>query len=150
VAHEGNEQPLYKVPADGGPPVRLLGGVNNRPVWSPDGSLIVYCEQGEGPDCLGKGITAEGRPVPLPQFKTNFGGTRYGFLPGGKSLVLMLEGERSFDFWIIDLSTGGRRRLTDLRAGYDMNNFDVSADGKQIIFDRYRENSDVVLIDRAR
>jgi hypothetical protein len=28
-----------------------------------------------------------------------------------------------------------------------MQNFDVSRDGKQIIFDRYRENSDVVLID---
>ena len=149
VAHEGNEQPLYKVPADGGAPVRLLGGVNNRPVWSPDGSLIVYCEQREGPDCLGKGITAEGQPVPLPEFKTNFGGTRYCFLPGGKSLVLMIEGERGFDFWTIDLSTGRRRRLTDLRAGYDMNNFDVSPDGKQILFDRYRENSDVVLIDRA-
>jgi Tol biopolymer transport system component len=61
----------------------------------------------------------------------------------------MIEGERGFDFWTIDLSTGRRRRLTDLRAGYDMNNFDVSPDGKQILFDRYRENSDVVLIDRA-
>lgn len=34
-----------------------------------------------------------------------------------------------------------------LRPGFDMKSFDVSPDGKQILFDRYRENSDVVLID---
>ena len=28
-----------------------------------------------------------------------------------------------------------------------MKSFDVSPDGKQILFDRYRQNSDVVLID---
>jgi hypothetical protein len=28
-----------------------------------------------------------------------------------------------------------------------MQSFDVSPDGKQIVFDRYRQNSDVVLID---
>jgi hypothetical protein len=39
------------------------------------------------------------------------------------------------------------RQLTNLRPGYDVRSFDVSPDGKSILFDRYRENSDVVLID---
>jgi len=31
-----------------------------------------------------------------------------------------------------------------------MKSFDVSPDGKQILFDRFPENADVVLIDLAR
>ena len=63
-------------------------------------------------------------------------------------MVLMLTKEYGHDFWLFDLASGNRRRLTDLRTGYDMRSFDVSPDGKQILFDRLRENSDVVLIDR--
>ena len=54
---------------------------------------------------------------------------------------------RQQDFWLLDLATGRLRRLTNLRPGFAMKSFDVSPDGKQILFDRFRENSDVVLID---
>ena len=74
--------------------------------------------------------------------------TVYRFLPGGNALVLMQGNGDS------DLTSGcstsppvSLRRLTNLRPGFDMKGFDVSPDGKQILFDRYRENSDVVLID---
>ena len=40
--------------------------------------------------------------------------------------------------------------LTKLKPGYSVRSFDISADGKEILFDRIRENSDIVLIDRAR
>ena len=148
VASERTEQPLYKVPVEGGAPVRLVGGVNTSPVWSPDGRFIVYCVQGEGPWCGMKAITPDGNPFPLPEAKVDNGGNRYRFLPGGKSMVLMQGKDRGYDFWLLDLAGGRRRRLTDLRPGYDMRSFDVSPDGKQILFDRFRENSDVVLIDR--
>jgi Tol biopolymer transport system component len=55
---------------------------------------------------------------------------------------------RSQDFWLCDLKTGRLRQLTKLRPGDSIRNFDISPDGKQIIFDRFRENSDIVLIDR--
>ena len=48
---------------------------------------------------------------------------------------------------MLDLATGQQRQLTKLRPGFDIKSFDVSPDGKQILFDRYRENSDIVLID---
>ncbi len=60
------------------------------------------------------------------------------------------EGGREQDFWLLDLETGGSRRLTNLRPGFAVKSFDIFPDGKQILFDRYRENSDVVLIDLPR
>jgi hypothetical protein len=50
----------------------------------------------------------------------------------------------------VNLETGDRRQLTNLKPGYAIGSFDVSPDGRQIIFDRVRQNSDIVLIDLAR
>jgi Tol biopolymer transport system component len=54
------------------------------------------------------------------------------------------------NFWIVDLETGQRRQLTNLKSGDSIGSFDVSPDGRQILFDRVRQNSDIVLIDLAR
>jgi Tol biopolymer transport system component len=54
------------------------------------------------------------------------------------------------NFWMVELETGQRRQLTNLKPGYSITSFDVSPDGRQIIFDRVRQNSDIVLIDLAR
>ena len=147
AAAEGEEQPLFKVPADGGPAVRLLGGVNSNPLWSPDGRFIVYSVHEVGPAYRLKAITPEMAPVPLPEIIVAYVGNGYRFLSDSRSLVVMLGSLRHQDFWLLDVESGRRRQLTSLRPGYDVQNFDVARDGKQIIFDRYRENSDVVLID---
>ena len=53
-------------------------------------------------------------------------------------------------FWLLDLSARTSRLLTELpddpRLG-ELGRFDISSDGKHIIFDRRSENSDIVLID---
>jgi Tol biopolymer transport system component len=53
----------------------------------------------------------------------------------------------SQDFWLLDLATKKTRQLTRLANTSRMRTFDVMPDGKQIVFDRLRENSDIVLID---
>ncbi|HLN93746.1 MAG TPA: hypothetical protein VK389_07785, partial [Thermoanaerobaculia bacterium] len=139
--------PLYKVPVDGGPPIRLVEGVTHDPVWSPDGRFILYSEAlGSAVHRL-RGVTPDKRPFPLPEVWVRYAGNRYRFLPGGKAVIVMQgEGWRQ-NFWMLDLTTEHLRQLTNLRPGFDMRSFDVSPDGKQILFDRYRENSDIVLID---
>jgi Tol biopolymer transport system component len=147
VASEGKEQPLFRIPVNGGAPERLVAGVNFNPVWSPDGRFIAYSEHHGGATYRLRGVTPEKQPFPLPDVTLWAGGNRYRFLPDGKALVLARGFIRQQDFWLLDLGTGNLRRLTNLRPGFDVRNFDVSPDGKQILFDRYRENSDVVLID---
>ena len=39
------------------------------------------------------------------------------------------------------------RQLAHLTNSATMRTFDITPDGKQIVFDRLRENSDIVLID---
>ena len=53
----------------------------------------------------------------------------------------------SQDFWLLDLATMKSRLLTRLQNRATMRTFDITRDGKQIVFDRLRENSSVVLID---
>jgi Tol biopolymer transport system component len=146
VASEGQAIPLFKVPVDGGPPVRLAEGITSDPLWSPDGRFILYSE-GQAAMLSLRGVTPDGQPFPLPDVSVRYTGNRYRFLPDGKSLVVMQGLLWQQNFMLLDLETGGQRQLTNLRGGFGMQGFDVSPDGKKIIFDQYRENSDVVLID---
>jgi Tol biopolymer transport system component len=97
-----------------------------------------------------KAVTPDGRPYGTPPLSVDRVGDSYRFLPSGKDLVLKLGGFRRQDFWLFDLATGRRRRLTTLRPGESLNRFDVSPDGKNILFERVRENSDIVLIELPR
>jgi Tol biopolymer transport system component len=147
AATEKGAQPLYLVPVAGGPPVRLAEGVAYSPVWSPDGRFIAYAEGVQGRSWRLRGITPDKKPVPLPDVSLARDGNRFRFTPDGKSLIVMQGEMRGQNFWRLDLATNHLTRLSDLRPGFETKSFDVSPDGKQILFDRYRENSDLVLID---
>ncbi len=51
------------------------------------------------------------------------------------------------NFWSVDLVTGLQRQLTNFSREFLINDFDVSPDGKEIIFSRLKENANVILID---
>jgi hypothetical protein len=53
----------------------------------------------------------------------------------------------SQDFWLLDLATLQSRRLTRLDPTATMRTFDITPDGARIVFDRLREDSDIVLIE---
>jgi Tol biopolymer transport system component len=145
---------LFLVPVDGGVPIRLYDKVSYLPVWSPDGRYIVFAEYIQGTMMQLRAITPEGKPFPIPDVRLTRTGSRGAmsspcFTPDGKSLVL-LDGEwRKPQFWVVDLQSGRRRQLTELRPGRWSHGFDVSRDGKSILFDRVAENSHVVLIELA-
>jgi hypothetical protein len=47
----------------------------------------------------------------------------------------------------VDLKTGRERQLTNLGREFAIADFDLSVDGREIIFDRAREESDIVVFD---
>jgi Tol biopolymer transport system component len=83
----------------------------------------------------------------VPALTVDRVGDSYRFLPDGKELVVKLGGFRHQDFWLFDVTTGQRRQLTALRPGESLQRFDVSPDGRRIVFERVRENSDIVMIE---
>lgn len=150
AAREGQGVRVFKFPVDGGPAVRLVDSAASNPVWSPDGTFILYSGSGRARSVPLKAVTPDGRPYPLPALSVDRVGDSYRFLPNGKELVVKLGGFRRQDFWLFDIANGRRRQLTALRAGASLQHFDVSPDGKRILFERVRENSDIVLIELPR
>ena len=148
AADRGDGTHVFKIPVDGGEPVQLLDTLSYNPEWSPDGKFIVYSEQQGGGQFAVRAVTPEKSPVSVPAISVVYTrGTSYRFLPGQNALIA-LEGDfRRQDFFRVDLRTGEQRRLTDLQPGYRVQDFDVSPDGKQIVFDRLRDNADVVLME---
>jgi len=138
---------LFKIPVAGGSPVRLVAGSALNPVWSPDGSLIVYAGTNVRTFAPLLAVRPDGTSVELPQISLRRLGERMRFLPDGKSLIYMQGLLASQDFWLLDLASMKSRALTRLQNRANMRTFDVTSDGKQIVFDRLRENSEVVMID---
>ena len=150
IVVRGNEDGspgLFKIPADGGKPIRLTTGVALNPVWSPDGNVIAYAGPNVSSLAPLLAIRPDGAPVRLSEIKLRRDGERLRFAPDG-SLIYMQGELRAQNFWRLDLATMTARPLTRLQQRDTMRTFDVTADGKQIIFDRLRDNSDIVLIDR--
>ena len=136
---------LFKIPLNGTAPTKLVSGHAVNPIWSPTGELIVYAGAFVNGQVPLLGVRPDGARVTLPSVRAREGG--YRFLPDGKGIVF-LPLLRSLDFWLVDLTTGAERQLTRLTDHGRLQMFDVSRDGKQIVFDRTQENSDIVLIDR--
>ena len=135
---------LFKIPVDGGAPVRLVAGQAVNPVWSPDGNLIVYAGRFVAGQVALLGVRPDGTPVELPPVRVRPGG--YRFLPDGTGLVY-LPCIPVAGFLAARFRHEKPRQLTRLSDQGALRTFDITPDGKAIVFDRSRENSDIVLID---
>ena len=136
---------LFIVPVDGGDPVRLLDGKWVNPIWSPADGLIVYA----GRSVIGQvellAIRPDGTPVKLPSVMVRPGG--YRFVPDGSGLVFVPR-IQGLDFFHFDLRSGETRQLTRLANKGAIRTFDLTRDGKFIVFDRLRQNSNIALFER--
>jgi Tol biopolymer transport system component len=145
--NDGKGDGLFKLPVEGGAPVRIANGPAANPVWSPDGTFILYASANVGSQSPLLAVRPDGMRIEWPAITVQRDGERIRFLPGGKGLVYMQGKGISQDFWILDMATKNTRQLTHLTGNATMRTFDITPDGTQIVFDRLRENSDIVQID---
>jgi len=145
---DGKGAGLFRIPVDGGAPIQLVKGTMINPAWSPKGDLIVYL----GPNVAGQSpllaMRPDGTSVDLPPIQISFQSLTVRFLPNGKGVIYSFISGVSLDFWMLDLDTRKIRQIARLNNPATFRNFDT--DGKQIVFDRVRENSDIQLIDLKR
>jgi Tol biopolymer transport system component len=142
---------LFRVPINGGLPTPLVGEYSVDPAWAPDGSMVVYSGPDIGTTFSVKAVTAEAVPHPLPALTLTRGARHLVFLRGQRGALVMLRGEiQHKDLWLMDLVTGAERQLTHLAPEFDIRDFDISPDGRDVVIERVQERSNVVLLDLSR
>jgi Tol biopolymer transport system component len=140
---------LFRIALDGAA-VPLVQEYAVDPVWSPAGDFLVYSDADIGTTFTVKAVTAAGKPYRFPNLALTRGARRLRFFPGRPALVLMRGEIQHKNLWLIDLETGAERPLTNLPPDFNVRDFDVSPDGREIILERRQEHSDIVLVELAR
>jgi hypothetical protein len=109
---------------------------------------VVFSAADVGTNFSVDAVNADGTPHKVPSLVLSRGSRRFDFL--GAQALAVLKGDLSHkELWAVDLLNGEQRRLMDLGPGALIHDFDISDDGREIVFDRVREESDIVLMEHA-
>jgi Tol biopolymer transport system component len=141
---------LFRVPVDGHVPSPFVHEYSVDPTWAPDGRFVVYSGPDIGTTFSVKAATADAAAYPMPALTLTRGARHLAFLRGGRALVLLRGEIQHKNLWLIDLETGAERQLTNLTPDFDIRDFDISPDGRDVVLERVQERSDVVLLDLPR
>jgi Tol biopolymer transport system component len=149
VVRDG-EPRVTRIFLNGDLPLPLVSEYSIDPVWSPDGRFLVYSGADIGTTFPLRAVAADGRPYPLPTVMLTRGARRVAFLRDPQTLVILGGEIVHKDFSLLDLRTGAQRILAKLPADFVVHDFDISANGSELVFDRAQVNSDLALIERTR
>jgi len=141
---------LFRIPLDGGAPSALTQEYSIDPVWAPDGGFVVYSGPDIGTTFSIQAVSSDAAPHPLPSLTLTRGARHLTFLRGRQALVLLRGEIQHKNLWLIDLETGTERQLTNFTPDFEIADFDISPDGREIVVERVQEQSDVVLLDLPR
>jgi len=150
AANDHGAPHLFRVPLDGSPPTVFVKEYSVDPAWSPDGRLLVYSGPDIGTTFPVKAVTAEAAVVRLHPLTLTRGARHVVFLAGRRGLVFLKGDIWHKDLWLIDMETGAERQLTSLPPDFDIRDFDISADGREVVLERLQEHAEVVLVDARR
>ena len=147
AANEKGVPHLFRVPLNGGSPMRLAADYSLNPVWAPDGRFLMYSGPDIGTTFSVKAITPESAPQPFPALTLTRGSRHFASLSGGRELVVLRGEIQHKNLWLIDLHTGGERQLTNLPPDFDVRDFDIAPNGRDVVLEREQDRSNVVLLD---
>jgi Tol biopolymer transport system component/DNA-binding winged helix-turn-helix (wHTH) protein len=89
-ADGGDGTHVFKVPVDGGEPIKLVDTLSYNPVWSSDGNQIFYSEQQGGSRFVLKAVKPDKTPLVVPDISVVYTiATSYRFLRGQNALIVV-------------------------------------------------------------
>ncbi len=141
---------LFSVPLDGRSPAPFVAEHSVDPAWSPDGDIVAFSGADVGTTFPVKAVKADASAYRLPAVTLTRGARHLSFMPQRRSLVVLRGEIRHKNLWLIDLETGGEHQVTDLAPDFEVRDFDVSPDGREIVLEQVQQQSDVVLIELPR
>jgi Tol biopolymer transport system component len=141
---------LFRMPIDGAPPVSLVRDYSLDPVWAPDGSFVAYSGPDIGTTFSVSAVTPEAQPHSLPTLTLTRGARHLVFLPGRRVLAVLRGGIQHKNLWLIDLETGSERQLTNFNSDFEISDFDISPDGREVVLERVQQRSNVGMLDLLR
>ena len=98
-----------------------------------------------------KAAAPGGLAYSLPRLTTLTRGARHlKFLSGGRGIAFLRGEIEHKDLWLMNPETGAERQLTNMPGDFDIRDFDISPDGREVVLERMQERSDIVLVDLAR
>jgi Tol biopolymer transport system component len=150
AAVESGEPRLYRVPVAGGAATPLVREYSIDPVWAPDGGFAVYSGADIGTTFPLRAVTPSAQPYPLRPLTLTRGARRLRFLRQGRVLVFLRGEIRHKNLWRIDLDTGMERQLTNFAPDFEIQDFDISPDGREVVVERVQEDADVVRLELRR
>lgn len=137
---------LFRIPINGGAPIALVKEYSVDPVFSHEG--IVYSGSDIGTTYRINAVDFDGASRLMAAVTLTRGTRHMAPAPGSHCLVLAQGDIAHKDLWCVDLQTGAKRQLTRLPADFNIQDFDLSRDGSQVVLERTQERSDIVLLER--
>ena len=138
---------LFRVPLDGSSPAVFVREYSTDPSWAPDGSFVLYSGPDIGTTFSVKAASADGSPHSLPALTLTRGARHLAFLSGSAAVVFLRGDIQHKDLWVMDLKTGMERQLTAVPPDFNIQDFSLSPDGREVVLERAQERSDIVLLD---
>jgi TolB protein len=132
---------LWKVPLEGGDPVRLSEEMAAYPAISPDGRSIASAYFAGNK----RGIAIRPFEGGKPAQYLDLPATQVRWSADGRSLLFEKEEAGVSNIWLQPLPGGAPRKLTAFK-GHRIFSFDLSRDGRRLAISRGAVNNDVVMI----
>jgi Tol biopolymer transport system component len=141
---------LFSVPVDGRSPSPFVDEHSVDPAWSADGDIVVFSGPDIGTTFPMKAVTAAAAAHPLPKLMLTRGARHVAFMPGRRALVVARGDIQHKNLWLIDLVTGAEQQLTNLAPDFEMRDFDISPDGRELVLEQVQEHSNIVMLELKR
>lgn len=144
-----NLSAIWKLNLETRKTIRLTESEAWKPTVSPDGKFFA-CQYGSGKTAKVAIISIEGgKPEKIVDAPAVLKSKVFRWTKDGKSLIYIDKSDRINNLQIQSLDNTPPKQLTFFESG-QIERFDLTADGKSLVFSRGTESSDIVLFDNFR